>query len=738
VVKKATWTGIIVLILAIISPVWLLAQAVRGASTPEAAARMFLDAWAQENFSAMYETVHPRSREIYPFQVFENRYVVAHRNMGFTGLAYTIHDVVTQGESAVVTYDVTIESPAFGTVADPGREMRLVRGDEGWLVAWSPLDILDGLASEIRLTVTNDFEPRANVYDRDGVPLVQQDGTIYYLVGTQQDMANVDDCIDLIARLTLRQRNSVTRQFQDYLPETRFRIGEIDPALFEANRDALANVCGINATDDNNNDVGAYTSRSYRDHGAATHVTGYIGRIPTEELAMWQSQGYTESDVVGRAGIERSFQGILAGTPERSLQMIEPGGTVIRELGGTLGAAPQPVQLTIDADLQRTTAQAIADAFSYAQPNWAGIANGAAVVVLDVNTGEILALASYPSFDPSLFNPDTSYDSTFLQRVLADPRGPLANKAVQEQYSPGSVYKIITLVAAAAEGLFTPDQLFSCGLEWSGVAEYNDELAVRYDWRYTDELDAAGEITMAEALTASCNPFFWEVGGMLFERDPDLLARYSEMLGLGRPTGLTDLGTEASGSVAHPTRAAEAINNAIGQGDISVSALQMANVVATIANGGTLHEPSIIRQIGGFDGTEIQRSSEPAEGQVLDIDPEVWAIVREGMCGVTTDRDLGTAYFVFNGTPYTVCGKTGTAQTGGAPHAWFVAFAPADDPQIAIAAVVPNSREGSEVAAPIVRRILDGYFGARAAAFPEWWEGEYVPVAVPEGGTAGG
>jgi penicillin-binding protein 2 len=207
------------------------------------------------------------------------------------------------------------------------------------------------------------------------------------------------------------------------------------------------------------------------------------------------------------------------------------------------------------------------------------------------------------------------------------------------------------------------------------------------------------------------------------------------MVGLGSTTGLSNLGyTEAGGSIPQPNDIAEALNNAIGQGNTQVTALQMARLAATIANGGTLYRPYIVQQVGGLDDTDVVQEFEPTVVRELDVSSETIQRVQEGMCNVPIDEELGTAEYIFGDAPYTSCGKTGTAQTGAlAPHAWYVAYAPADNPQIAIAVVVTNSREGSEVAAPIVRRFLDMYFNVEWAQFPDFWETEYVPLEPPVG-----
>jgi len=708
--------------------------------SPSEVTQQFLDAWHVRDYETMYALLSTPSQELYPFQTFQNRYGVSLDAMAFEGINYRISETRRQGETAAVYYDVTIQSSLLTEIEDFDRIMRLVETDAGWRIAWSPMDILDGLASQVRIQVETRFPQRADIYDRNGNVLVEQNGTVVALYAIQNQMGNVDGCIDLLANLMMRPRLDLVRLFGSFLPETFFHVGELDQNVYLENRTDLEFLCGMADTNDNNDKVVDFQARNYRGHGAAVHVTGFTGFIPADELQLWQARGYTEGDIVGRAGVERAYEAQLAGKPERYVRMVEPGGVVIRELGGAVGADPLPVSLTIDRELQFVTSRAMYEAFEYAAPNWASIATSGAAVVIDVNTGALLAISSYPTFEPSIFNPDTSYTNPgeIIGQINANLGSPLSNKAIQEQYAPGSVYKIISTIAVVNEGIFEPDTIFDCQLEWRGVDNFGDTVDVRYDWRFTDGLDPAGAITPAQALTASCNPFFWESGAMLYRENPNALVQYSEMFGLGALTGIESFAAEAAGNLAPPRTSAEAINNAIGQGNVQVTALQFVTAVAAVANRGTLYKPYIVQQVGGIDGTEQIFAAQPTVVRQIDLRDQTWDTVQEGMCNVISDSNLGTAYRVFNGAPYTACGKTGTAQSGFAPNAWFVAYAPAENPQIAVLVVVPNSREGSEVAAPITRRIMDYYFNAPQEPFPEWWEEEYVPLEAPTGGTVGG
>jgi penicillin-binding protein 2 len=727
----------------------------QGRSTPEEAARAFLEAWDAQRIEEMYQLVSARSEEFYPFADFRAEYSLVQSTTAFAGLEYTIRNVREQGNSADVTYDVTLESSTFGSIQDTERTMRLMQEGNQWYIAWTPGDILNGYATGVRLRPERLFPQRASIYDRNGNPLAQENATVLLVRVRKQDMSNVNDCARLLAEVMLRSTASIQSLFVGYNDDTLFRVGEISRETYNANRAEMDSICGTNIPVPELNNaqkvVSASGGRDYYGHGAATHVTGYIGRVPQDQLSLWQSRGYTETDIVGLAGIEGAYQDTLAGRPEQVLRLIDPAGMEIRVLGSAEGQPPTGMTLTIDRELQRATMEAFNDAFNYARINWAapGLASGGAAVVLDVNTGEVLAMASYPTFDPRLFDPNSTYGANnLLGDVVNDPRQPLRNKAIQEQYFPGSTFKIVTLLAAADAGLWAPGEIFNCELRWTGQERFGDAPPIREDWRVVFEEDPAGEVTMAEALTASCNPFFFEMGALLFQQRNDLLAEYAELLGFGRPTGLgSDLGvTEAGGSIPRPNDVTSVINNAVGQGDVKTSAAQMAQMVAAIANGGTLYEPYIVQSIGGVDGQPLRERREPTV--IRDLTDELSAtaleVTREGMCDVPV-TELGTGYYVFGegneeagAAPYTSCGKTGSAQAGPPesnipPNSWYVAYAPRENPEIAIAVVVPTSREGSEVAAPITRRIMDNYFNAPIAPFPEWWEEEYEPVPVPRG-----
>ena len=733
------------------------APVIQIAQTPDATARAFLDAWNKLDYQTMYTQLSSQSQGLTTFAVFQATYQEADRVIGTRGVNYTINDTREQGNTAAVSYDASIQSNIFGAVDDAGRTMRLVRAaDNTWKVAWSSMDIINGYATGTRLSVEARRPPRGNILDRNGQLMVEQDSEVIELYAARQEIFDEAACVDLLAVILRQTKADISALISRYNPETVIPLGDVDPEIYNAREGDLRNICNIRTA--------SRTTRRYVGHGIATHVIGYIGAIPAESLQTYLDNGYESGDYVGRAGVEAAYEEELAGKSERVLRVIEPGGMIVRELAGSSGQAAHDVQLTLDLNLQWAAAQALSDAYNTASGNWGAPEHspGGGVVVMDVNTGAILAMASYPTFDPGIFNEDTPMFEVGndIASLSTDPRRPFFNRTTQEQYAPGSTFKIVTLAATAQEGVFKPGEIFNCAREWEGQ-EYGDSQRARYDWRQFENEEAnfdTGPITMSQALTASCNPFFYQMGAALFtQREHNTLEDYARRMGLGQLTGfdLAPTVPEAQGQLPILTSADQAISAAIGQLDTQVTILQMARLVAGVANGGTLYRPYTVQQVGGEDGSEAVFIAQPETKGNMGLSEETLAIVREGMCNVTRSaavnqtngEPLGTAWFVFDqappdGTgiaPYSVCGKTGTAQTARPePLGWFVAYAPADNPQIAVVAMIEHGREGSETAAPIVRRILDAYFNAPQAPYPWWWSANpYIPLNIPVGSTGG-
>lgn len=694
----------------------------------ERAARTFLSRWAEGDYGAMYEQVGAKARAMFTRDAFASEYENAAAQLTLDTLSTAITSVSQQGTTAIITYDVTFQTGFFGEIADTGRTLRLVTTPDGWRVAWTRMDIFDRLTAGARLERRASAPGRGNIYDRSGEVLVQEGGRSVLLRVSQDKMANVDDCQALLARLLRREKADMVRLFARYNFDTVFLVGELDEAVYQANQSALLSVCDIG---NETIDTAVRTSRRYYNE-LAPHLVGYVGQIRTDQIDEYTALGYPPDALVGQEGIEAAFEQALAGRIGGQLLILSPTGELLRKIAEVPSEPGQDVYLTIDRRLQAGVQETLREAYNIATPTWAPDSPGAAALVMNVKTGEILAIASYPTYEPGIFSPNAASDdpAAAIAALRNDIRRPMLNRALQGQYPPGSVFKVVTMATGLDEGIFGVDHTYTCDGTWSNPA---DVLKVRTDWKP----EGHGTVNFIEALTYSCDPYFWELGAAIHQVNPALITTHAMEMGLGVPTGQTLL-PEQIGSIPNPDtyrrsdgsgwQFGDTINIAIGQGDLVVTPIQMLDMTAAVANGGTLWVPRFVQKVQP-PGGEPTMVTEPEAKATLAYGAETFAAIRQAMCDVTLAEE-GTARYIFEewyewqNTSLVICGKTGTAQTGGAdtpPIAWFIAYAPQDDPEIAVVVVVENSCEGSEVAAPITRAIIEDYYRMPRSEWPPLW-----------------
>ncbi|NDJ86673.1 MAG: hypothetical protein GYB66_12370 [Chloroflexi bacterium] len=687
-------------------------------TSAESVSTTFLDAWRDQDYETMYSLITPNARDAFSLDEFISIYQSVDETLGLNELAWEIAaGPLVQGNSATVDYIVTFDTDLLGVFRDPNpdiepmaeRTMWLVAtSNEGWRVAWSRTDIFSGWTNESRLRVERVMPTRGNIYDRNGKILVDQNGVSIGIYLIENNIPNTSQCVIELARILRKEEDDIQAIFDRYLSDTRFLVGEISQETANAENGILSSVC--------NYEPRPRDTRQYYDR-VAPHIIGYIGQIPADQQANYRLQGYPDDALVGLAGVEQAFEAELRGTIGIRLYIESNTGIPIRTVAQRAPQSGNSLYLTIDRDLQLGVQAVLAEAYDYAQPTWAPTSPGAAAVVMNVNTGEILAIASYPDFDPSVFNPDTAVlnPAQEIQRFRDDPRRPLVNRATEGTYPLGSVFKVFSMIAGLDSGVWSANRTNVCTGTWDGT-QYND--VVRTDWLPQGH----GLLDMKGGLVNSCNPYFWQMSVALNNADPFLLPNYAVRMGFGQAPPFQGISTD-QGLIPNPDwkqrqpegslwGQGDASNLVIGQGEMGVNPLQVVRATAVVANNGTLYEPLIVREVG-FIGDEPEITYQPV-GEDLGLRPDVLDLTREAMCEVTT---RGTANFMYQGWyehnafQIIVCGKTGTAQSGGInPHAWFNAFAPAENPEIAVAVVVERSCEGSEVASPIVYRIMELYF----------------------------
>jgi penicillin-binding protein 2 len=442
------------------------------------------------------------------------------------------------------------------------------------------------------------------------------------------------------------------------------------------------------------------TRRYYPANGFAAHLFGYVGEVSPRELAQWSA--YRMGDLIGKFGIEKKWESMLRGKGGGQQVEVDAVGKRLRVLGSQEAIAGQSLVLTIEAGLQRKAEELLEG-------------KEGSIVALDVHSGEVLAMASRPVFDPNVFARGITAEE--WRSLTGDPLHPLSNRAIQGQYPPGSTFKVIMAAAALEKGVVSPSTRFFC----SGGLPFGRRVFRCWKKR------GHGSMDLRQAIAQSCDVYFYQVGQRL---GINAIAEYARKFGMGAPLGVA-LDHEAGGLIPDsewkkqrlgaPWYAGETLSVAIGQGYVTATPLQMAVVAATVANGGVVYRPHLVKRILGDDGEPI-KEYEPEILKKTGVNQRIMQIVRDGMVDVVNAR-TGTGKKAQLPT-ILVAGKTGTSQvisgTKGKgkvlprqyrDHAWFIAFAPADAPEIAIVCLLEHAGEGGgAAAAPVAKELLAEYF----------------------------
>lgn len=453
--------------------------------------------------------------------------------------------------------------------------------------------------------------------------------------------------------------------------------------------------------------------RQYTQGSLAAHVLGRIGKIYSDEYEELKNKGYAMSDLVGKEGIEKICEDYLRGTDGNKNIYYGEAAELLGDETQVSAIPGNYVVLTIDANLQRAAEESLARniqeiaASGAGKENKGGDADSGAAVVIDVKTGDVLALATYPTYDPQTFS--KNYND-----LLADPAKPLWNRAISGTYTPGSTFKPLTAIAALSTGTITINEQINCDGVYTFYEDYQPKCWIWTEQRKTHELQ-----NVTKAIENSCNIFFYETGR---RTGIDAISEYAKKMGLGEKTGI-ELTEEVSGNVANPEyksslydnasegkwMGGDTIQTAIGQSYSAFTPIGLANYAATIANGGTRYRTHIIKSVhSSADGSLVYENS-PVIANTVEISDDNLAAVRKGMLGVA---DEGSAKQIFKGYPISVGGKTGTAQISkrASNNALFISFAPFDEPEIAVAVVIEHGYRGAN-AAYVARDIYDEYFG---------------------------
>ncbi len=688
------------------------------AEQPDVKLMAYLDAFKADDYNTMYSLLSKVSQDAITLEDFAVRNRDALNIMSAGSFDYEVLSSLVNPYSAEIAFRVTYHTALVG---DLQRDMvaRFTLENNEWKLNWEDGLILPELAGGNVLSMDYSVPSRGNIYDSDGDVLAAQTNAYAF----QIIPGNVTD--NSLGTLVSEVWNLCGNSMEALAAEIANTPDFVAIPLCQASEQESQRIrdiapSGLQWTE--------YNSRYYFEQGVASNVVGYTQLIPAEEIEEYRRLGYAGDELVGRAGIELWAEQYLSGQHGGTLYVVNPAtGEIVTKVGESEPQPANSVYLTLDRNLQYYTEQAI--------KGFTG-----AAVVIEVDTGKVLAMASSPDFDSNAFQPNNPNQGAELANLIP---GSLLNRAAQGQYPLGSVFKIITMAAGMESGLFVPESTLDCQYTWTRLSDQ-----IRYDWTYqhcqdrqargqdcdTSDSVPSGQLTLPEGLMRSCNPFFWEIGYTLFQNGrPNDIANMARAFGLGSATGIEQI-AEESGRIVDPPTEIDVVNQAIGQGEVQVTPLQVARFMAALGNGGTLYRPQLVERIEPVEGGDPILSFTPEPMGTLPIQPFRMEIIQQSMIDVVAN-ERGTANFRLRGLGIPVAGKTGTAESGsGEPHAWFAGYTMASEssgvPDIAIAVVLENQGEGSDWAAPVFGRIVETYYyGSPRSLY--WFESTFGVTETP-------
>ena len=547
-------------------------------------------------------------------------------------------------------------------------------------------DYFAQLADGNRIRIIPSMAPRGTFYDRNGEVLVtNRPGFTVSLLPLSKPSPEVIQRVSDLVKVPVEEINEKIAAHSGFDP---IRVKQdVTPDIVDIVEEHKDEYPGVV--------IEVQPIRNYILKQMGAHIFGYVSEINDAELEKKKDEGYKSGDIIGKFGLEKIYDKELRGTNGGEQVEVDVSGKPVQIIGRKDPEAGLDMQLTIDKNLQEAAEKAVDDQLAQIH------ANAAAAVVMNPQTGEILAMVSRPAFDPNLFaHGISSKDWNVLNN---NPYHPMDNKAISGEYPPGSTFKIVTGTAALTEGVVSPsEKILDTGHHWI-IPKGNSEG------------EALGWINFEEALAHSDNVYFYEMGNRL---GIDRLEKYGRMFGLGKRTGI-DLPYEADGLVANKEYKkkwfddgewylSETFDAAIGQGFNLVTPLQACMVMSEIAADGKRYKPHLVSALKYPDGT-LAESFEPVVLSQLDTTPDIIHLIQQGLRGVT---QYGTAASAFRGFPIQIAGKTGPAENSqGRDHGWFVAYGPFDNPNVCVAVIVENGGFGAQSAVPIGRKILEAAFG---------------------------
>jgi penicillin-binding protein 2 len=680
-----------------------------GPPPAEPIARQYAVAWQKADYQAMWDLLTDDVKAQVTPAGFTERLPRIADEMTLTSIdakpGVATHPALPNGSpdprKASVPLDLTFHTQRVGSIARSTTLQMVMVGEKDkavWRIAWTPEAILPHLTAGRLVRMTRLPTSRGRIIARDGTELATfvEAGVVGVVTGQIRSESGL--LASLSSALAMTPEQIKAKYTQSWVKPDLFVPIAIVPAnKLDPLRQRLALIEGVQ--------VQATRVRSYPT-GLASQTLGYLAEASEDEAKAKSARGIQAGDLIGKrdTGLEATLDDELGGSYGFRLGIVESDERPVETLAETAPVPGRDVVLALDPKLQRAAENALGN-------------NKGAIVAEDPWSGEILAIASRPTYD---LNALVSGDSAAIARYASDPGKPFFNRATSGQYPTGSSFKPITAAAAMRNGVYNWGDRIDCPARWTGYGEQWVQL--------NHETKALGPIDLRTALARSCNTFFYEIGKRLNDRDPNLLPNAAKSFGLGKATDI-DFVLEKEGIVPSPDwkkqyfptpaqqvwNPGDASNLAIGQGDLLATPLQMANYASALANDGMVWKPRLVTELRDRDGKTVKTFPKTQAGSTLAI-PTDLSLIRDGMHAVTTDPD-GTVSFVFQNYSPTTAGKSGTAESPaqGKVDAWFIGWASFEQPSIAVAAVLDEYTEragvfGSVDSAIAVKAVLTAKF----------------------------
>jgi len=710
--------------------------------TPHDTAERWLSLWKDKSYSAMYDLVSPDVQATISRDTFVDRYQAISDEATITDLDYqiltssdqakkvdfkvTFHtsffgDVPEQNTIPLVKDDGTLVIPTAGPATSPAASDTPAPTDAGtptptptatpngthaptneWRVEWTPALFFKEIQGQDLVHFFTRVPRRGTIYDRTGQPLAID--TDISVVGIVPDQ--ITDKEATIAALSqalgmsdadVRADVETTLPSYYFIPVKQMPYGTPDDQI-QPFRD-MVNLGVV---------VRTQTERVYPNGDSLAHVLGYMTEVTADQLKDLAAKGYQAGDLIGAAGLEGQYNDMLSGTRGGLLATITPEGVLDQTIAEKAATPGSDIVLTINEAVQKAAEAQLGQ-------------RAGSIVIMDPRDNSVLALVSYPRFDPNAFIRGLTSDEA--NSLFNDPKQPFLDRAVLAEYPPGSTFKPVTLAAGLEKGGYTPESTLPCPPVWTGLGE----KYAQKNWQTVDR----GYLTPSEGLMASCDPVFYEMGKTLDEIDENLFPNFIRQFGYGSPTGIGI--EEASGNVPDPDWkqqnvgeawfTGDAVNMAIGQGYVTATPIQIANVYSAFAVTGVLRKPLLIARIGQA-GTSAFQEFTAETIHPLPVQQSTLDAIRYGMYLVTQSPG-GTSYAAWLGSSIDAAGKSGTAEDleQGSDHVFFVAYANRSDPTIVALGALEEGQSGSAEVAPMLRHVMEAYIGGELGSTDEEFGG---------------